>query len=33
VAGCLHLNASHAEVARLHPRQMVYEYLHIPPTG
>jgi hypothetical protein len=33
VAWRLYLNASHAEVARLHPRQMVYQYLHIPPTG
>ena len=25
--------AGHAKVARLHPRQMVYEYPHVSPTG
>ena len=33
VARCVHFHARHAEVARLHPCQVVYEYPHVPPTG
>jgi hypothetical protein len=33
VARRVHIHACHAKVAWLHPRQMVYEYLHKPPTG
>jgi hypothetical protein len=33
VARSIHVDTSHTEVAWLHPRQVVYEYLHIPPTG